>query len=88
MQSNKQNVPSFQFRERWVWGGYVCGIPTINLPLQGVSLPFQLCFRAGTLQFDAGHLQFVRMLQTVNLRTRKKKKNLFFQAGTVHYKTD
>lgn len=55
----------------------MCGIPTINLPLQGVSLPFQLCFRAGTLQFDAGHLQFVRMLQTVNLRTRKKNQTYF-----------
>ena len=46
----------------------VCVLHTLNLALQCVSLPLQLSFRAGTLQFDASYLQLVRMLQAFNLK--------------------
>lgn len=49
----------------------VFSIPTLNLALQRVPVPLQLPFRAGTLQFDAGHLQLVWMFQTFNLKNKK-----------------
>lgn len=47
---------------------------TVYLPMQRVSLSLHLPFRTGALQFNAGHLQLVRVLQAFNLRSIRARK--------------